>query len=198
MFIVNDDLQKDTDVSVVDSSSMFKVLKWIEDNSYQLVCSMEGGSGVIVKDHVLWCGGDVTLAKCGELHEYSGDGNVFLRQEKKPIKLVELKKYRGVLCADSARVPAIPSGYEYQFIQSPISADRNIIKCSGTGVLPVTIDCTEKDLIVVTIGDVDSVMVLAKNVVCWSATLQLEKLEEDLDGFVRFTGDGTIMFQRGS
>lgn len=191
MFIINDSFERDKDVSVVDTSQMFKVLRW-DGGTHQLVCHLEGGAGVVLYSRVLWCGGEITLAEKDNLQEYSGDGNVFLQSVMTPIKLVKLNEFGEAVKLNRADLLAVPA--EYQRIDSK---ETDILCISGTGVLPVLARSELHGIITVTIGEEDTLMVRSSDVLCWSASLQNALLTDNMEGYMLFSGGGTVMFSRG-
>ena len=189
MLIVKDHLEENSDVMNVDSSDMFKVLLW--ENGFQLVCKFEGDAGVHVYRDVLWCAGDITLARNGSSFTYSGEGSVSLKTQDNPITLAKLDEHHGAIVVKQNKVLAVPEEYTISEV-----TDGGYVTIAGTGTVPLELTCEAEELVTITISGESSVFVQSDRPEYWSAGLKCEVLK-DPAGLFRFTGAGTIVLAKG-
>lgn len=186
MLIVKDQLEEGKNVDIIASSQMFKVLDW--KDGCQLVCKLTGGEGVRVYRRVIWCAGELLLAKDGKEFVYSGDGGVSLETLSNRIILYKFEDNYPTIVAKKEAVVAVPENYTVSE-----STEDGCIAISGTGVVPMEIKCPAEDLVYITISENDVAFVEFSRLLCWTAGLTREIVREPT-GLCRFSGSGIVVF----
>lgn len=191
------------DVVICDALGPFKALRWRDNDGsgiakeYQLSCSLQDEM-VCVGDVSLWWGGAITAlnALTPDYTTFTGKGGLFFEGSRKPILLEDGADWETGICILSAN-----------FLAATLDNDTKITRCDNQafeGCPCIRIAGAKQVAMLSHVGrqyvvtaeldgeDSDCIVMNPNQIIGWSPTLVVEKVQLGTNSMLKFCGTGKI------